>query len=49
MHQNDDPKKRPLLTAQQLQIIRQAFQREKKPNAREEFERLFRRPTRVPH
>jgi hypothetical protein len=46
MHQNEDPKKRPLLTAQQLQIMRRVPNRPKKGNPREEFEKLFRPPTR---
>lgn len=42
MPQNDDPRKRPLLTAQQLHVLRQAPERVKKGNPREEFEKLFR-------
>ena len=46
MQQSDDPRKRPLLTAEQLNVIRQALERAKKGTAREEFEKLFRRPSR---
>jgi hypothetical protein len=41
MHQNDDPKKRPLLTAEQLSVIRRGHERPKKGTPREEFEKLF--------
>jgi hypothetical protein len=43
MQPNDDLKKRPLLTAEQLQTMRQAYRRVKKGTPREEFEKLFRR------
>ena len=46
MQQNEDPKKRPLLTAEQLQNMRRVLDRPKKQSPREEFERLFRQPTR---
>jgi uncharacterized small protein (DUF1192 family) len=48
MHLNEDPRKRPLLTAEQLQIMRQVAERPKKGNAREEFEKLFRLPASLP-
>ncbi len=42
MNQNDDPKKRPLLTAAQLdRMTRPAPRKIKKGTPREEFERLF--------
>lgn len=44
MQQDEDPRKRPLLTAAQLQIMRRVPDRPKKGNPREEFEKLFRRP-----
>jgi hypothetical protein len=44
MQQDADPRKRPLLTAQQLQIIRRAPEKPKKGSPREEFEKLFRQP-----
>ncbi|MDR3703283.1 MAG: hypothetical protein P4L56_26790 [Candidatus Sulfopaludibacter sp.] len=43
MQQNDDPKKRPLLTAKQLRAMHRAPERTKKGTPREEFEKLFRR------
>jgi hypothetical protein len=43
MQQNDDPKKRPLLTAEQLRNIHRVPERIKKGTPREEFEKLFRR------
>lgn len=46
MQQDEDPKKRPLLTAEQLQIMRRVPDRPKKGNPREEFEKLFRPSTR---
>jgi hypothetical protein len=48
MQQEDDPRKRPLLTAQQIQIMRRVPEKPKKENAREEFEKLFRQPLRCP-
>ena len=45
--QNAHPRKRPLLSVQQLQLIRRGTQRTKKGTAREEFEKLFREPTSV--
>jgi hypothetical protein len=47
MQQNADPRKRPLLTPEQLQTITRAIQRTKKGTPREEFEKLFRQPQRV--
>ena len=44
MQQNDDPRKRPLLSAEQLRIMHRVPERTKKGTAREEFEKLFRRP-----
>jgi hypothetical protein len=44
MQQNADPRKRPLLTAEQLQIIRRVTEKPKKGSPREEFEKLFRQP-----
>jgi hypothetical protein len=41
MLQNDDPRKRPLLTAQQLEVIRRVPKRTKTGTPREEFEKLF--------
>jgi hypothetical protein len=43
MQQNDDPRKRPLLTAEQIQTMRQASRKTKKGTPRQEFENLFRR------
>jgi hypothetical protein len=43
MQQNDDPRKRPLLTAEQIQTMRQASRKTKKGTPRLEFENLFRR------
>jgi hypothetical protein len=45
MQQNDDPRKRPLLTAEQLRVMRAASENTKKGTPREEFEKLFRNPT----
>jgi hypothetical protein len=42
MQPNDDPRKRPLLTAEQLQTMRKASGRPKKGTPRQEFENLFR-------
>jgi hypothetical protein len=42
MQQNDDLKKKPLLTAQQLQTMRQASEKTRKRTPREQFESLFR-------
>jgi hypothetical protein len=42
MQKIDDPRKRPLLTAEQLQRMRQASRETKKGTPREEFENLFR-------
>ncbi len=42
MQQIDDPRKRPLLTAEQLRIISRIPEKVKKGTPREEFERLFR-------
>lgn len=47
MQQPEDPRKRPLLTAQQLNIMRQFLRRTKRGNPREEFEKLFRQQTRA--
>jgi hypothetical protein len=44
MQQIDDPKKRPLLTPEQLRNMRRIPERVKKGNPREEFEKLFRLP-----
>ncbi len=45
MQLNEDPRKRPLLTPEQLQVImRRAPEKPKKGNPREEFEKLFRLP-----
>lgn len=44
MQQNDDPRKRPLLTADQLRNMRGVHQKTAKGTPREEFEKLFRRP-----
>jgi len=49
MHQDQDPRKRPLLTVQQLNRMRQLLERAKKGSACEEFEKLFRPPTRATH
>ena len=47
MQPNEDPRKRPLLTPQQLQLITRAPNRTKKGTPREEFEKLFRQSPRV--
>ena len=44
MQPNEDPRKRPLLTPEQLQNMRRIPERVKKGNPREEFEKLFRLP-----
>jgi PAS domain S-box-containing protein len=44
MEQNIDPRKRPLLTAEQLHVINRVPDRVKKGTPREEFEKLFRKP-----
>jgi hypothetical protein len=41
MQQHDDPKKRPLLTTEQLRIMRQGPRKINKGTPREEFEKLF--------
>jgi hypothetical protein len=46
MQQNEDPRKRPLLTAEQLRNMRRGAQKIHKGTPREEFEKLFRRPLR---
>jgi hypothetical protein len=46
MQQDIDPRKRPLLTAEQLHIMNRVTERVKKETPREEFEKLFR--TRLP-
>ena len=43
----DDPKKRPLLTAEQLRNLHRVRPVVKKGTPREEFEKLFRRPAQV--
>jgi hypothetical protein len=48
MQQENDPRKRPLLTPEQLQIMRRVPEKPKKGNAREEFEKLFRLPVPFP-
>ena len=45
MQNNEDPRKRPLLTALQLQTIHRSTERTKKGTPREEFEKLFRQPS----
>ena len=42
----DDPRKRPLLTAEQLDIIRRRPEKAKKGTPREEFEKIFHQNTR---
>jgi len=42
MQPSDDPRKRPLLTPEQLKVIRRVPKRTKKASPREEFEKLFR-------
>jgi len=42
MQQNDEWKKRPLLTLEQLRIITRGRERVKKGTPRQEFEKLFR-------
>jgi hypothetical protein len=42
MQPSDDPRKRPLLTPEQLKVIRRAPKSIKKGSPREEFEKLFR-------
>ncbi len=44
MQQNDDPKKRPLLTPEQLRLMHRVPEKPKKGTPREEFEKLFRIP-----
>ena len=41
MQQNDDPRKRPLLSAEQLRRIGEAPKRVRRGTPREEFEKLF--------
>ena len=43
IQQSGDPRKRPLLTAEQLHIMHRGSERTKKGAPREEFEKLFRR------
>jgi hypothetical protein len=45
MQQNDDPRKRPLLTDEQLRLMRRGLEKTKKGTPREESEKLFRYPT----
>jgi hypothetical protein len=42
VQQHNDPNKRPILTDEQLQVIRRGLRRKKQGTPREEFERLFR-------
>jgi len=42
MQQHNDPNKRPLLTDEQLRVIRRGHKRTEQGTPREEFERLFR-------
>ena len=42
MQQHNDPNKRPLLTDEQLRVIRRGPKRTKQGTPQEEFERLFR-------
>jgi hypothetical protein len=44
MKLNDDPNKRPLLTAEQRRIISRRRETPRKGTPREEFEKLFRPP-----
>ena len=44
MLQHEDPRKRPLLSAEQLRTIRRVLQKTNKGTPREEFEKLFHRP-----
>jgi len=44
MQQNENPRKRPLLTPEQLRIMHRGPEKIKKGTPREEFEKLFRRP-----
>jgi hypothetical protein len=44
MQQINDPRKRPLLTAEQLRLLRGIPERAKKGSPQEEFEKLFRQP-----
>jgi len=45
MQRHEDPRKRPLLTPAQLQVImRRSPEKPKRGNPREEFEKLFRLP-----
>jgi len=41
----NDPAKRPLLTPEQLRVISRGLPRPRRLSPREEFERLFRRPS----
>lgn len=45
MQPNDDPRKRPLLTSEQIRVMQRGPMKTKKGTPREEFEKLFRRPT----
>jgi hypothetical protein len=47
MQQIDDPRKRPLLTAEQIRVMQRVPVKAKKLTPREEFEKLFRRPAAV--
>jgi hypothetical protein len=40
----DDPRKRPLLTPEQLRVMSRGHERVRKGTPREEFEKLFRKP-----
>jgi hypothetical protein len=44
MQPQDDPRKRPLLTAEQLSMMRRSIVYTKKTTPREQFEKLFRLP-----
>ena len=45
MQLNDDPRKRPLLTPQQISVMKRVPLKTKKGTPREEFEKLFRSPS----
>ena len=44
MQLNNDPRKRPLLTPEQLRVMHKASEKTKKGTPRQEFEKLFLRP-----
>jgi len=47
MQQDEDPRKRPLLSPEQLRLMNRGAVKAKKGSPREEFAKLFRQPARV--